>query len=242
MCERIRVSTLPFCEDVLDMYTVDRYGNVYGTNGIELVKTDNGKGYLYVTLKIKNSRRYKKAYIHRLVGLAFVDGRTEEKSEIDHIDANRKNNRFENLRWCNRKENMQNENTRENMKGMNGVKCFVYDYMLNFVGEFASLSDAENYIGYTIHDINTRVAEYYILDKPDLQIVLKINRKQRLQSVVITDIETFEKFYFYSNREARKFFNNTVNVTQAIQKNWTVHGKYKVRALNYKKLIGMLDL
>ena len=39
-----------------------------------------------------------------------------------------------------------------------------------------------------------------------------------------------------------KFFDNKVNITQAIQKNWTVRGKYKVRILNYKKLIGMLDL
>ena len=43
-------------------------------------------------------------------------------------------------------------------------------------------------------------------------------------------------------REARRFFDNKVNITQAIQHNWTVRGKYKVRNLNYKKLIGMLDL
>ena len=71
---------------------------------------------------------------------------------------------------------------------------------------------------------------------------MKLDRKQKLQSVVITDIETHKKFYFYSNREARRFFDNKVNITQAIQKNWTVKGKYKVRNLNYKKLIGMLDL
>lgn len=120
--------------------------------------------------------------------------------------------------------------------------CFVYDYRLNFVGKFGSVDEAEKAINRTIHGINTRAKEYYVLDSPDLKKVLKINRKQKLQSVVITDIETHKKFYFYSNREARRFFDNKVNITQAIQKNWTVKGKYKVRNLNYKKLIGMLDL
>lgn len=242
MCDKIRVNTLPFCENVLDVYTVDKYGNVYGTNDIELSKHDNKKGYMVVSLKVKNKRRWLKAYIHRLVALAFVDGRTETKNEVDHIDGNKKNNKYNNLRWCDRKENMQNENTKEKMKNINGVKCFVYDYLLNYIGQFNSISEASKYLDVSIHKLNSRVSEYYILDKPDLQLVLQINKKQKLQSVVITDIETHEKHYFYSNREARRFFNNTVNITQAIQKNWTVRGKYKVRMLNYKKLIGMLDL
>lgn len=243
MYERKRVNTLSKeYEQVLDIYEIDKYGNVYGSNGIELKKSHNNKGYVQVSLKVKNKRRWKKCFIHRLVGLAFVCGRTEQKNEIDHIDTNKDNNVWTNLRWVNRKENMNNENTVYNMWGMNGRECYVYDYLLNYVGKYSSINEAEKSIGVTIHSINTRVLEYYILDKPDLSMVLKINRKQKLQSVVITDIVTHEKYYFYSNREARRFFDNKVNITQAIQKNWTVRGRYKVRALNYKKLIGMLDL
>lgn len=242
MYERVRVNTLEGHEQLLDIYEVDKYGNVYGADGISLAQRDNGKGYLQVSLKYKNKRRWKKCYIHRLVGLAFVDGRTEEKNEIDHKDTNRKNNIYTNLKWCNHIENMNNRLTKSKFYGINAIECYVYDYLLNYIGHFTSMSEAEKWIGYTIKSTDIRIEQYYILSKPDLSLVLKINKKQKIQSVVITDINTFEKFYFYSNREARRFFNNKVNITQAIQKNWLVRGKYRVRVLNYKKLIGMLDL
>lgn len=242
MYERIKVNTLDGYEQVLDIYEVDKYGNVYGKNGIELKQTYNSTKYKQVSLKLKKERRWKKCFVHRLVALAFVDGRTKELNEVDHKDTNKENNKWYNLKWTDRKGNMNNENTVVNMWGMNGVVCYVYDYRLNFIGKFESISDAEKEINETIRAINIRTKKHYILDKPDLSLILKINKKQKIQSIVITDIETHEKFYFHSNREARKFFNNKVNITQAIQKNWTVKGKYKVRSLNYKKLIGMLDL
>lgn len=242
MYERIKVSTLDGYEQVLDIYEVDKYGNVYGKNGIELKQTYNSTNYKQVSLKLRKERKWKKCFVHRLVALAFVDGRTKELNEVDHKDTNKDNNKWYNLKWTDRKGNMNNENTIVNMWGMNGIVCYIYDYRLNFIGKFESLSDAEKEIGETIKAINIRTKKHYILNKPDLSLVLKINKKQKIQSVVITDIETHEKFYFHSNREARKFFNNKVNITQAIQKNWTVKGRYKVRNLNYKKLIGMLDL
>lgn len=242
MYERIKVNTLEGYEQVLDIYTVDKYGSVYGNNGIELKQRYNSTKYKQVSLKIDGERRWKKCFIHRLVALAFVKGRTKEYDEVDHIDTNKENNKWYNLRWTDRKGNMNNELTVYHMWGMNGSRCYVYDYMLKFVGVFESLSDAEKSIHESIKGINIRTKTHYILDKPDLSIVLKINRKQKIQSVVITDIETKQKHYFHSNREARRFFNGKVNITQAIQNNWTVKGKYKVRNLNYKKLIGMLDL
>lgn len=243
MYERIKVNTLAKeYEQVLDIYEVDKYGNVYGNNGIELKQGYNSSGCKQVSLKLKNKRRWKKCLVHILVALAFVSGRTEQYNEVDHIDTNKNNNKWNNLRWTDRIGNMSNENTVFKMWNKNGIECYVYDFKLNYIGKFGSLDEAQKEIGRTIHGINTRVKEYYILDSPDLKKVLKINKKQKIQSIVITDIETNKKYYFYSNRQARKFFDNKVNITQAIQHNWTVRGKYKVRNLNYKKLIGMLDL
>ena len=243
MYERVKVNTLAKeYEQVLDIYEVDKYGNVYGNNGMELKQSYNSSGYKQVSLKLKNKRKWKKCFVHRLVGYGFVSGHSEQYNEIDHIDTNKTNNKYSNLRWTDRKGNMENPITQYNMCGMHGTECYVYDFKLNYIGKFGSLNEAQKAIGRTIHGINTRVKEYYILDSPDLKKVLKINKKQKIQSIVITDIETNEKYYFYSNRQARKFFDGKVNITQAIQKNWTVRGKYKVRNLNYKKLIGMLDL
>ena len=242
MYGRIRVSTLPGYENVLDVYEVDKNGNVYGTDGIELVKGYNSTGYLQVSLKVKNERRWKKCFIHRLVGLAFVKGHSEEFDEIDHIDTDKLNNHDYNLRWTNHSGNMKNPLTVEKLSEVKSIRCWVYDFKLNYVGYFSSLQEAEKGIGCTIHFVDCRIERFYILSKPDLSLVLKINRKHKIQSVVVTDVFTKEKFYFYSNREARRFFDGKVNITNAIQKNWTVRGKYKVRNLNYKKLIGTLDL
>lgn len=243
MYERIRVNTLAKeYEQVLDIYEIDKYGNVYGNNGMELKQGYNNSGYKQVSLKLKNKRRWKKCLVHRLVAYGFVDGRTEHNNEVDHIDTNKQNNVWSNIRWTDRKGNMKNENTVLKMWNQNGEECFVYDFRLNFIGKFGSLDEAQSHIGRCIRAINTRVKEYYVLSDNDLKRILKINKKQKIQSIVITDIETNKKYYFYSNRKARKFFDGKVNITQAIQKNWTVKGKYKVRVLNYKKLIGTLDL
>ena len=44
--------------------------------------------------------------VHRLVGEAFIAQDTPEKNTIDHIDLNKKNNCFKNLRWLSLKENI----------------------------------------------------------------------------------------------------------------------------------------
>lgn len=242
MYERVKVNTLDGYGDVLDIYEVDSYGNVYGNNGIELVKSFNSSGYYQTTLKIRGKRRWCKAFNHRLVALAFVEGRTEQHNEVYHIDGCKTNNYVDNLRWCDRKGNMENPVTVKRMQGVNGIRCYVYDFLLNYVGSFESLDSASKFIGEEIRAINVRTQCHYILSSTDLSIVLKINRKQKVSSVVVTNINTHEKLYFHSNRAARRYFDGKVNITLAIQKNWTVRGMYKVRNLNYKKLIGMLDL
>lgn len=245
MYERIKVNTLSEYKNVLDIYEVDKYGNVYGKNGIELKQNFNSVGYRQIRLKIKNERRWQHILTHRLVGFAFVKGYSENRQEIDHIDGNKLNNHYKNLRWVNRFENINNPVSLKNRDEGNkrrSKQCYVYDFLLNFIGEFDSISAAQKVIKRDIKELDVRIMEYYVLSTPDLSKILEINRKKKLNSIVITDIETHQKTYFYSNREARRFFDGKVNITQAIQKNWTVKGRYKVRNINYKKLIDMLDL
>lgn len=54
---------------------------------------------VYVTISNKNLQ------ISRLVGFAFVDGHTEEKNTIDHINGNPSDNRASNLEWVSQSEN-----------------------------------------------------------------------------------------------------------------------------------------
>ena len=61
-------------------------------------------GYLIVGL-YKNGRR-KIYYVHVLVAQAFI-ANSESKSQVNHIDADKTNNRVENLEWVTQKENIR---------------------------------------------------------------------------------------------------------------------------------------
>lgn len=60
MYERKKVNTLATeYEQVLDIYEIDKYGNVYGKDGMELVQSFNSSGYKQVALKLQGERRWK---------------------------------------------------------------------------------------------------------------------------------------------------------------------------------------
>lgn len=62
-------------------------------------------GYKQVQL-YRNGKR-KGELVHRLVALTWVD-EVEGQNEVDHINRNQQDNRFENLRWVNRSQNSHN--------------------------------------------------------------------------------------------------------------------------------------
>lgn len=59
-------------------------------------------GYFSVHLRIFD--KVERKSVHRLVGLLFLDA-VKDKLEINHIDSNKSNNRYDNLEWVNRREN-----------------------------------------------------------------------------------------------------------------------------------------
>ena len=63
-------------------------------------------GYYRVPLMRNGKSRYER--VSRLVALAFIGEAPEGKTQIDHIDRNRKNDCVENLRWVSSKENNRN--------------------------------------------------------------------------------------------------------------------------------------
>lgn len=69
-------------------------------------------GYI-VTHLHKDGKAYH-SYVHRLVADAFLPN-PYNKTEIDHIDTDRSNNKVENLRWCTRSENNYNPITNKRM-------------------------------------------------------------------------------------------------------------------------------
>jgi hypothetical protein len=90
-----------------------------------LTPQDNGHGYLVVSLS-KNGKEKKKR-VNRLIALAFVEKPDEwdESWDAAHIDSNRMNNDYTNLKWQTRADNMNTEHFREarDHYGPTSVKC-----------------------------------------------------------------------------------------------------------------------
>lgn len=88
-------------------YYASTWGDVYRRT---LDGTYKKLGYIdkdgYMRVKIRREGKKKSIPVHRLIAEAFVDN-PDGKKCIDHIDANKLNNKVENVRWCTFKENLQ---------------------------------------------------------------------------------------------------------------------------------------
>ena len=83
------------------LYKVSTLGRVKGKHRIKS-QQDNGKGYLMVRLNKNGESRWH--LVHRLVAKAFIEN-PQNKPTVNHIDGNRKNNKFNNLEWSTYSEN-----------------------------------------------------------------------------------------------------------------------------------------
>lgn len=111
--------------------------------------------YVYVHLckngKVKGFR------VHRLVAETFIPN-PENKSQVNHINCDKTDNRVENLEWCTASENQQHcvDNGLRVMK--KGKECtsskpiLQYDLDGNFVREWDCIADAEREL--KIHTTN----------------------------------------------------------------------------------------
>lgn len=98
-----------------DGYEVSNLGNVRGkdrlrkskhglrlTNGQPMKQVFNKKGYPEVRFRKEGTHT---RLVHRLVAKAFVTYYHDNKSQVNHIDGNKLNNRADNLEWVTNSEN-----------------------------------------------------------------------------------------------------------------------------------------
>ncbi len=89
-------------------YLVFANGTIYNTKTKKTVKSvQNASGYCYVTLS-KTGELKKNAYVHTLVAKAFIENpKPEIKTQVNHKNKIRNDNRTENLEWVSQSENLK---------------------------------------------------------------------------------------------------------------------------------------
>ena len=87
-------------------YFVNQQGDVFSTKKGDIKKLKPGRtdGYLQVWIS-KNINEAKGIYVHRLVAETFIPN-PENKSDVNHKNGIKTDNRVENLEWATRGENM----------------------------------------------------------------------------------------------------------------------------------------
>ncbi len=79
----------------------------------ELILTPYLSSHGYPQTRLYKDGKGSTVRIHRLVAIAFVDN-PEGKRCVGHIDSNRKNNNWENIRYATQAENNRNRSKRAN--------------------------------------------------------------------------------------------------------------------------------
>lgn len=98
---------VPGYEEYYEVSSLGRVKRIKGGSGTQvgkILKPWPLDGYLYLFLSINS--KTKQIPIHRLVCSAFHEN-PENKSEVNHINGHRYDNRAENLEWVTHQENMQ---------------------------------------------------------------------------------------------------------------------------------------
>lgn len=143
------------------LYQVSNYGRVKSLprtricQGIVMpvkgkeISLCNRRGYKMLCLYKDGSKKI--ASVHRLVAEAFIPN-LEDKPCVDHIDGNRSNNFYNNLRWCTYKENINNpitypRNRRSLQRSWDNRSRNVCQYSLdgNFIKEWSNVYQAANH-------------------------------------------------------------------------------------------------
>jgi hypothetical protein len=107
-------------ESIVPEYLISSDGLVWSKKTNRIIKSATNKpGYKYVNLRVNG--KTKPYAIHRLVAEAFI-GSIPENMVIDHINSDKSDNGFENLRITNRKSNIAFSRDKIRIDGKNGYK------------------------------------------------------------------------------------------------------------------------
>ena len=115
-------------DHIESLMLINGYGN-YEVSSIGRVRNNRSGRMLqccyardcYLKVNLCKKGKQKNQRVHRLVAEAFCKN-SDGKHQVDHIDNNRMNNHYTNLRWTTGSENCRNKQiTSKNTSGYKGI-------------------------------------------------------------------------------------------------------------------------
>lgn len=92
-------------------YSISNYGRIKNSDNkiMKLIKDRNG----YLNAKLfSDEDEYRSFLVHRLVAIMFIENNDPYKTEVDHIDSNKENNKVDNLQWLSCVQNSRKSNAK----------------------------------------------------------------------------------------------------------------------------------
>lgn len=130
-------------EGLYEVSSMGRVKSLYTSQGRILKQSTATNGYMLVNLSKNGTCNTKQ--VHRLVAIAFIRN-SNNYSEVNHKDCNKKNNTVDNLKWCTRGYNVRHacRNGRINRDSQKKSVILYKKY-----GEYKSITEAAKALSVT---------------------------------------------------------------------------------------------
>lgn len=139
-------------------YAVTEDGQVFSYKTNKWMKGSvNKNGYVTVVIRLDN-HVIKRLYVHRMVMETFNPNPNSHELEVNHINANKSDNRLENLEWCTHQQNLQHS-IDNNLRSHQPI--YAFDDNKRLCAQWVSLAELQRCTGWQIGNISKNCKEDY---------------------------------------------------------------------------------
>lgn len=135
-------------------YKINKNGDVFSClSNKKLKPIEDGRGYILYILYANNKRIT--IGLYRLLCITFKPNLDKTKTEVDHINGNRSDNRLENLEWVSHRENVRRYHNKKNTLEHRPVVLLHGDTKV--LKEFSSHYEVAKYLNLHRYEILRRI-------------------------------------------------------------------------------------